>query len=1007
MKFSFIITLVFFLTQFVGISQFGEDGGVTIAAPSIVNEYTYLTSDATASSTTLSVNSSTLNDNGRFSNSLQGGDLILIIQHQGATLNTNGTPQDWGAIVNYNNAGNYEYCEVSNVPNSNSIQLRCGLTKSYTASGQVQIVRIPRYNDLTINSNLTADAWDGQTGGIIALECQNNLILNASGTIDANEIGFRGGIEDYAATGSGSWNVALTNTDGGGLKGESIFGYDTDYNTIGGKYGYGAPANGGGGGNSHNGGGGGGANAGDVNNWQNGVGVPSPTYNTAWALESPPINGIIATGGGKGGYTFSSNNSNPNTNGPNDYGAWGGDGRRPLGGLGGRPLDYSTGKIFFGGGGGSGDVNDQQTLGGHGGNSGGIVFIECKGTISGTGTINANGADGIDAYTTNPPTTSFAGNDGAGGGGAGGTVIINSANPLSNLNVNAQGGNGGNQVLDGGTFYFGSLNEAEGPGGGGSGGYISFSSGTINASLIGGTNGVTNSNSLTSFPPNGATSGGTGVSSINPQSNFTLTGVNDTICAGNAATVSVVVNGTLPSGSSLIWYDAPTNGNFIGAGSSYSTSNVSSNTTFYVGVCPGTYTIPVSVIMGTSFTYSDVNVTIQEENCGQSDGSITGFTVTGGAQPLQYEWNGILTASADLTNAEAGNYTLVITDNNGCAATIGTYVLGENTGPTIDDSGLLSEDDHCNQGIGSINGLVGSGNAPLIYSWNSVVSTIDIDNLNAGDYDLSIEDSFGCISNYSTISIQNIGGPVIDTTNMIITNATCGIINGEINGITVINPSNSTIDIVWYNSNETTMDISNLGQGEYSIVVNDAFGCFDSIGPITVNAIGNPTADFSFSANPVLVNDSVYYTNESSLDVTNYYFTLSDGNTTSNQNGVEIFNQIGVHEICINVENSAGCIDSICKSLTVEENIEVIIPNVITPNGDGENDTFIIQGIENFSLSIFNRWGQEIYFEKNYLNNWEGRNKSGEKVSDGTYYYVISPNTDEEIDFSGYFQLSR
>jgi len=228
-------------------------------------------------------------------------------------------------------------------------------------------------------------------------ECQNNLILNATGTIDANEIGFRGGIEDYAATGSGSWNVALTNTDGGGLKGESIFGYDTDYNTIGGKYGYGAPANGGGGGNSHNGGGGGGANAGEVNNWQNGVGVPSPIYNTAWALESPPINGIIATGGGKGGYTFSSNNSNPNTNGPNDYGAWGGDGRRPLGGLGGRPLDYSTGKIFFGGGGGAGDVNDKQTLGGQGGKSGGIVFIECKETISGTGTIKANGADGSDA----------------------------------------------------------------------------------------------------------------------------------------------------------------------------------------------------------------------------------------------------------------------------------------------------------------------------------------------------------------------------------------------------------------------------------------------------------------------------------------------------------------------------------------------------------------------------------------------------------------------------------
>lgn len=1010
MKNSFIITLVLSLISSFGLAQLGKHGDITIANQTIVNEYTFLTANANASSTSLSVNNSILNSNGRFTNALETGDLILIIQHQGATLDVNSTPQDWGAITSYNNAGNYEYCEVANVPNSTTIEIRCGLSKDYTSTGNVQIVRVPRYENLTINSVITADAWNGQTGGIIAIECNTDLTLNASGSIEASELGFRGGIEDYASSGFGGWSVALTNSDGGGLKGESIFGYDNDYNANGGKYGYGAPANAGGGGNSHNGGGGGGANAGVISNWQTGVGVPNAAYNTAWSLETPPINGVVASGGGKGGYTFSANNGNPSSTGPTDYAVWGGDGRRPVGGLGGRPLDYSTGKIFFGGGGGSGDVNDAQTLGGHGGNSGGIILLECKGTISGSGVINANGADGIDAYTTSPPTTSYAGNDGAGGGGAGGTVIVSAFNTLSNLNINVRGGDGGDQVLDGGVFYFGSFQEAEGPGGGGGGGYISHSSGSIISDVTGGANGVTNSGSLSNFPPNGATSGGTGSIQASSTNTFTLTGINDTICAGNAGSVSVQVNGTLPSGSALIWYDAPSNGNFIGAGPTFSTSNISSNTTYYVGVCPGTYTIPVSVIMGTSFSYSDANIIVEDENCGLSDGSITGITISGGALPLQYEWNGILAASQDLVNAEAGTYTLIVTDNNGCAATIGTYIINENTGPIIDDANLVLSDDHCSQGIGSVSGLTVTGNGPFSYTWNNTIaSSVDLTNINSGSYDLSIEDVNGCITDYSGVVISDINGPLIDTSSMIVTNSTCGLSNGSIAGISVNNPSNSSLSIQWDNSTETTLDLQNLSSGDYNIDITDAFGCSDTVGPIVVNSIGNPFAQFNITPNPALIGDSVFYNDNSSIDVTNYYFTLSNDSLVYNTTGSEVFSIPGEYEICLNVSNNAGCVDSTCQTIIIDENITVIVPNIFTPNNDGVNDTFVIQGIENASLTVFNRWGKEVFNQSPYNNGWDGYTNAGKKLAEGTYYYIIKSlaeftNTE---DIKGYILLAR
>ena len=160
----------------------GKDGAKTISAlNTIVNEFTSLTSNASAGSTTIAVSSSSLNANSRFSGSLSAGDLILIIQMQGASISTSDN-SSYGNINNYNHCGKYEYAKVSSVPNSTSIILANSLVNSYSSSGKVQVVHVPRYTDLTINSgaSITTDAWDGTMGGIVAVEVVNNVILNAS-----------------------------------------------------------------------------------------------------------------------------------------------------------------------------------------------------------------------------------------------------------------------------------------------------------------------------------------------------------------------------------------------------------------------------------------------------------------------------------------------------------------------------------------------------------------------------------------------------------------------------------------------------------------------------------------------------------------------------------------------------------------------------------------------------------------------------------------------------------
>ncbi|PYF77454.1 DUF7507 domain-containing protein, partial [Pedobacter nutrimenti] len=93
----------------------------------------------------------------------------------------------------------------------------------------------------------------------------------------------------------------------------------------------------------------------------------------------------------------------------------------------------------------------------------------------------------------------------------------------------------------------------------------------------------------------------------------------------------------------------------------------------------------------------------------------------------------------------------------------------------------------------------------------------------------------------------------------------------------------------------------------------------------------------------------------------------------------------GADEFTYTVKDVNG---NITNMATVKITIEgFFIPNVITPNGDGKNDAFVIVGKENYDvveIEIYNRWGSQVYRHLNYQNNW-----TGEGLNEGTYYYII------------------
>ena len=130
----------------------------------------------------------------------------------------------------------------------------------------------------------------------------------------------------------------------------------------------------------------------------------------------------------------------------------------------------------------------------------------------------------------------------------------------------------------------------------------------------------------------------------------------------------------------------------------------------------------------------------------------------------------------------------------------------------------------------------------------------------------------------------------------------------------------------------------------------------------------------------------------------------TDSTIYTNTNGSFTFDEPALYYV--------GIVDECGEAGLVEINVvgcDTRIPNVFTP-GDGNdlNNSFVIEGIEGFpnsELRIYNRWGNLVYQDSNYRNNWRGQNEGGNDLSEGTYYYVYLRSDGEE--FSGEVTILR
>lgn len=378
----------------------------------------------------------------------------------------------------------------------------------------------------------------------------------------------------------------------------------------------------------------------------------------------------------------------------------------------------------------------------------------------------------------------------------------------------------------------------------------------------------------------------------------------------------------------------------------------------------------------------------------EGDGEIAVSTF-GGTAPYSYAWtgpNGFDADSEEIENLEAGTYTLQLTDSLGCS-----FVQQFNvTQPeplfleveNITDA-LCSSDNS-----GAIDILASGGITPYSFSWTGPNEfTSNSQNLNEilpGTYELLLTDSNGCTANLTAevdyvFEVEAEAGLDVE------------FCENEQNDFIIGVPTNA--DDSWWTDeegeivSETDTLTFLLMPGNYTFYYNVNNGLCSAMDSVTVTIFGLPDVDAGGEQTIVEGEEVTLGGSPTSNTATDFLWTPNEtlnDSTATNPSGFP--EQTATYQVVVTDEN--GCVNSDFAVVVVVPDID--IPTGVSPNGDGFNDLWIIEHIEQFPgnvVEVYNRWGDQLYRAEGYDNNdpWDGF-YNGVELPVGTYYYVIELN---------------
>ncbi len=198
-----------------------------------------------------------------------------------------------------------------------------------------------------------------------------------------------------------------------------------------------------------------------------------------------------------------------------------------------------------------------------------------------------------------------------------------------------------------------------------------------------------------------------------------------------------------------------------------------------------------------------------------------------------------------------------------------------------------------------------------------------------------------------------------------------------------------SLNYLWSTTATTqSITVSNcLASGVYSVIVANPATLCTNTSSVTIVISSIPVANAG---------------NDTTISLGSSYALNGQGGITYSWTPItalsnpSIFNPIAGPLVTTTYELTAtdvnGCMDNDSITITVITDYNVTLQNLMTTNGDGYNDRWIVKNIENYpdtEVIIVNREGQEVFYSKSYDNSWKGLNKTGTPLPDGTYYYFI------------------
>ncbi len=425
---------------------------------------------------------------------------------------------------------------------------------------------------------------------------------------------------------------------------------------------------------------------------------------------------------------------------------------------------------------------------------------------------------------------------------------------------------------------------------------------------------------------------------------------------GCAATTSAVVGQTSTLAATAFSVNINCNGDGNGGvsvsviggtpGYNYLWSN-SATTDDVSGLSGGTYTVTVTDAVGCTTTASviveeptalSLSVSSGDVSCnGGSDGSAS-VSVSGGTTPYFYSWSNSSPGSS-ATSLSAGIYTVTVTDGNFCTATA-SVTIGE---PSALSASASSSDVSCNGGNdGALSASASGGTAPYSYQWSSGGSNDSVSGVSAGNYGVTITDANGCTATASA----DVSEPAALAVSASATDASCSSVN---NGSVDLSAAGGTgaYTYTWSNG-ATTEDMSNLGEGAYTVTITDANGCTATI---SVSVSAQYSLSVLASSNDVSCNGG----SDGSLSASAsggaepYTYLWSNGATDANLANVTA----GVYTLTATDTN--GCSASVFTAVSEPATLEILISS--TPEGCDLGDGTALAIVSGGTTPYSYTWG--------------------------------------------------